>query len=319
MAELYPPIKPYKEGYLDVGDGHKLYWETCGNPNGKPAVVLHGGPGSGCSEGNRRPFNPSAYKIVLFDQRGCGRSKPHASEPETDFSTNTTEHLLSDIELLRVHHGIEKWLVFGGSWGSTLALAYAERRPERVSELILAAVTTTTRWEVDWITQGIGQFFPEALTKFRAGVPDFQTGERLVDAYYRLLMSPDPAIHSKAARDWCDWESEIVVLHPDDKPSPRYEDPKFRLAFARIVTHYFRNAAWIEDGSLLRNAERLANIPGVLIHGRLDLTCPLITPFCLHRAWPNSELIIVENAGHNGSAPGMTEALITITNRYASS
>jgi len=318
MAQVYPPIEPYDQGLLDVGDGHRIYWETCGNPKGKPAVVLHGGPGSGCTAGNRRAFNPSLYRIVLFDQRACGRSAPHAAGVEVDLSTNTTEHLLGDIERLRRHLSIERWLVFGGSWGSTLALAYAERHPDRVSELILAAVTTTARWEIDWITEGVGRYFPEALANFRAGVPEVESGERLVDAYHRQLMSPDAAVHDKAARDWCDWEMAIVAVHPDHKPSPRYEQADFRLAFSRLVTHYFRHDAWIEDGSLLREAHRLAGIPGVMIHGRLDLGCPLVTPWRLAQAWPGSELIIVNEAGHDARDPGMTETLVDTTDRFAS-
>lgn len=317
MANLYPPIEPFDSGFLDVGGGQQLYWEVCGNPEGKPAVFLHGGPGSGCSPGNRRPFDPAFYRFVLFDQRGCGRSKPHVSSPIVDLATNTTAHLIGDIELLRKFLGIERWLVFGGSWGSTLALAYAQRHPDCVSEVILAAVTTTDRWEVDWITEGIGQFFPEALAKFLAGVPHISPGERMVDAYHRLLMSADPEVSARAARDWCHWESAIVMLRSDEKPSPRYDDPAFRLCFARLVTHYFRNGAWIEDGGLIRGAANLAGIPGILIHGRLDLTCPLITPWRISNAWPGSELIVVDHAGHNGADPGMIEALVNATDRFA--
>jgi proline iminopeptidase len=315
MRELYPPIEPYETGMLDVGDGHRLYWETCGNPAGKPALVLHGGPGSGCTAGSRRPFDPTAYRIVLFDQRGCGRSTPHAGEPSAELSANTTEHLLADIERLRLCLGMERWLIFGGSWGSTLALAYAERHPERVSELILASVTTTTRWEVDWITGGVGQYFPEAWDRLRAGAPGGEGS--LIDAYHRLLMSPDPAVHAKAARDWCDWEIAIVALHKNQPPSPRYESAGFRLAFARIVTHYFRHYAWLEDGVLLREAHRLAGIPGALIQGRLDLGCPLITAWRLAQAWPGSELVTVDDAGHDGRDPGMTEKLVAATDRFA--
>lgn len=319
MAHSYPPIEPYEHGYLDVGDGHVLYWETCGNPNGKPAVVLHGGPGAGCSAGNRRPFNPDLYRIVLFDQRGSGRSTPLASESEVDLSTNTTEHLISDIERLREHLSIDKWLVFGGSWGTTLGLAYAERHPTSVSEMILAFVTMTTPWEVAWITEGVGQFFPEALDRFRAGLPEEMREHRLVDAYYQLLLSPDPDIHDQAARDWCAWEAAIVDNRQENKPSPRYEDPAFRLTFARLVTHYFSHAAWIEDGQLLRDAHHLADIPGVLIHGRMDLTAPLITAWKLSQAWPGSELVILNEAGHSGADPGMTEALVAATDRFARS
>ena len=316
METLYPPIEPYEQGYLDVGDGHQIYWEACGNPNGKPALVLHGGPGSGCTPGSRRPFNPNIYRIVLFDQRGSGRSTPHASAPYADLSTNTTDHLLGDIENLREHVGIEKWLVFGGSWGSTLALAYAQRHPDRVSEMVLVAVTNTTRWEVDWITEVIGQFFPEALDQFRKGLPESERGARLVDAYHRLLMSPDPEIHISAARHWSDWEIAIVDSFKGYVPSPRYESPDFRLAFARIVTHYFRNAAWLEEGQLLREVHRIAHIPAVLIHGRLDLTGPLMVAWRLAQAWPACRLEVLNQAGHGGGL-GMTEALVRATNQFA--
>ena len=264
---LYPEIEPYEHGMLDVGDGQKIYWETCGNPAGKPALVLHGGPGSGCTPGWRRYFNPDRYRIVLFDQRGSGRSTPHASKPDIDLSTNTTQHLLADIKLVRQHLGIERWLLLGGSWGTTLALAYAEQNPERVTEMVLEGIATTTKWEVDWITRGIGAFFPDAWQRFRGGVPQAERAGSLVEAYHRLLMHPDPVVHEKAARDWCDWEAAIVALQADDAPNPRYEQPVFRLAFARLVTHYWRHHAWLEDGILVRDAHRLSGIPGVLILG----------------------------------------------------
>jgi proline iminopeptidase len=243
MADLYPPLEPYESGMLDVGDGHRLYWEACGNPLGKPALVLHGGPGSGCTVNARRSFDPKAYRIILFDQRGSGRSTPHAGDPKVDLSTNTTSHLLADIERLRGHLGVERWLILGGSWGSTLALAYAQQHVERVTELVLFSIATTTPCEIEWITCGVGAFFPEAWSRFRDGVPEEERNGSLVEAYHRLLMHPDPAIHGKAARDWCDWEMAIVAVHPGHKPHPRYEDPAFRLGFARLVTHYWRHAA----------------------------------------------------------------------------
>jgi proline iminopeptidase len=317
MADLYPNIEPYDHGMLETGDGHQLYWETCGNPSGKPALVLHGGPGSGCSAGARRPFDPDVYRIVLFDQRGSGRSAPHASDPNIDLSSNTTAHLLADIELLRRRLEIERWLVFGGSWGSTLALAYAELHPHRVTEMVLLSVATNTAWELDWITRGVGVFFPEQWARFRDGVPEAELTGNLVEAYHRLLMNSDPAIHEKAARDWCDWEMAIVAVHPNHTPHPRYEKSAFRLAFARIVTHYWRHHAWLEDGILLREASRLSGIPGVLIHGRLDLGGPLITPWRLSQHWPGSELVIVGGAGHDARDPGMSEAAVAATNRFA--
>lgn len=257
---LYPEIEPYDHGLLDVGDGHRVYFEQCGNSAGKPALVLHGGPGSGCSVGSRRPFDPKRYRVVLMDQRGSGRSTPHAGDDPAALAANTTEHLLADIERLRRHLGIERFLVFGGSWGTTLALAYAERHPERVSEMVLASVATTTRAEVEWITRGVGAFFPEAFDRFRSGVPEAERDGPMVEAYHRLLMSPDEAVRTRAAKDWCDWEMAIIAVTAGHKPSSRYADPRFRLCFARVVTHYWRHAAWLEDGSLLRDAGRLAGM-----------------------------------------------------------
>jgi proline iminopeptidase len=317
VPSLYPPIEPILSGHLSVGDGHRIYWEVCGNPIGKPAVVLHGGPGSGCTPGSRRLFDPGAYRIVLFDQRGAGRSTPHASESGVDLSTNTTAHLLADIERLRRHLGIERWLTFGGSWGSTLALAYAERHPERVTEMVLCSIATTTAWEIDWLTRGVGVFFPEAFARFRDGVPAAERDGNLVEAYHRLLMNPDPAVHAKAAKAWCDWEMALVAVHADHVPHPRYESPSFRLGFARVVTHYFRHNAWLEDGVLLRNADRLASVPGTLIHGRLDFECPLVTPWRLAQSWPGSELVVVGGVGHDARDPGMSEAVVAATDRFS--
>lgn len=317
MASLYPLVEPYDHGMLDVGDEHRVYWEICGNPSGKPALVLHGGPGSGCSPGWRRYFNPDLYRIVLFDQRGSGRSTPHASEPNIDLSTNTTPHLLRDIELLRRHLHIERWLLLGASWGSTLALAYAERHPDRVTEIVLEGIATTTPSEIEWITRGVGAFFPDAWARFQGGVPEAERSGNLVDAYHRLLMHPDPAIHQKAARDWCDWEIAIIKLHADDPPNPRYEQPAFRLGFARLVTHYWRQAAWLEDGALLRDAYRLAGIPGILVHGRLDLGSPLSTAWHLAQRWPGSELIAVDRAGHDAGHQAIAAHIVTATDRFA--
>lgn len=312
---LYPPIEPYAHGMLDAGDGHQVYWETCGNPAGKPALVLHGGPGSGCTPGMRRWFDPTAYRIVLFDQRNCGRSTPHASDPSVDLSTNTTHHLLADIEQLREHVGIERWLLWGGSWGSTLALAYAESHPDRVSEIVLAAVTTTRPNEVAWLYHGLRRFFPEQWAQFSELAPESERGD-LPSAYNTLLTAGDPMLRDAAARCWCDWEDAIVKLDPKDPPNPRYANPSFRMAFARIVTHYFSNNAWLEDGQLIRDAHRLAGIPGVLLHGRPDLTSPLETAWLLHRAWPGSELILT-NSGHSSADPSMSETIVAATDRFA--
>lgn len=316
-SPLYPEIEPHDHAMLDAADGNHVYWEVCGNPNGKPAIVVHGGPGSGCSTGMRRLFDPESYLIVLFDQRGCGRSIPHASDPSADLSVNTTEHLMGDMERLRERLGIDKWLVFGGSWGCTLGLAYAERYPQRVTEMVLVGISTTRRSEIDWLYRGVAPLFPAQWVAFRAGAPQAERDGDLVSAYHRLLMDPDPAIHMKAAKDWCEWEAALVSVEPDSKPSLLRRKPTEQLAFARIVTHYFRNGAWLEEGVLLRNAHLLAGIPGILIQGRLDFGTPLITAWELARAWPDSDLVIVNGAGHSAADPGMIEATIAATSRFA--
>ena len=316
MPGPYPAIDPYDHGMLDVSDGQRLYWEQCGNPAGKPAVVLHGGPGSGCTPGMRRYFDPEAYRVVLFDQRNAGRSTPHASDAATDLATNTTEHLLGDIERLRERLGIEQWMVWGGSWGTTLALAYAERHPERVTAIVLAAVTLTRPADIDWLYRGVGRLFPEEWARFRDGVAEAERDGNLVASYHRLLESPDTAVREKAARHWCDWEEVVVSTTPSYRPNPRYDDPRFRMAFARIVTHYFSHNAWLEDGQLLRDAGRLHGIPGVMVHGRLDLGSPLMSAWELGRAWPAGELVVIGGAGHDARDPGMAEAIVAATDRF---
>src|SRR5918992_1311138 len=302
MAEPYPPIQPYDRGMLDVGDGNLVYWETCGNPAGKPALRVHGGPGSGLRPGSGRSFDPQRYRIVIFDQRGCGRSTPHASDPATDMSVNTTEHLLADMERLREHLGIERWLLYGGSWGSTLILAYAERHPERVSEIVIPSVTTTRRSEIDWLYRGVGRFFPEEWERFRAGVPETERDGDLLAAYSRLVESPDPDVRAKATAAWLAWEDAVISQEPQGKPNA-YSDrpPASQLAFVRICAHYFSHGAWLEEGVLLREAHRLAGIPGVLIHGRLDLGGPVLVAWELASAWPDARLVVVEDSGHTGS------------------
>lgn len=311
----YPPVEPHETGLLDVGDGHALYWEVCGNPDGRPAVVLHGGPGSGCSPGMRRYFDPERYRVVLFDQRNCGRSVPSATEPQVDLSTNTTPHLVADIEALREHVGVDRWLVWGGSWGVTLGLAYAERHPERVTELVLLAVTNGTRREVEWITRDMGRVFPREWERFRDGVRPADRDGDLCAAYGRLLHDPDPAVRARAAQDWCDWEDVHVSLAPDAEPRLSVADPAFQLGFARVVTHYWANDCFLRDGQLLRDAGRLAGIPGVLVHGRFDVSGPLDTAWHLHRAWPGSELVVVGDAGHGGGS--MSAAGVAATDRFA--
>lgn len=315
---LYPPTEPFEHGMLDAGDGNALYWESCGNPNGKPAVVLHGGPGSGCSPGLRRFFDPAAYRAVLFDQRNCGRSTPHASDRSTSLEANTTSHLVADIERIREHLGIDRWLVYGGSWGVTLALAYAERYPQRVTAMVLAAVTTTRQSEIDWLYHGLREAFPGAWEQFRGEVPEGERDGDLVEAYARLLDCPDADVRERAARAWCEWEDAIVKRSASDPPNPRYADERFRMAFARIVTHYFRHRAWLEDGQLIRDAGRLAGIPGVLIHGKADLTSPIATAEELRQAWPAAELVVVDS-GHLSSEAAMAEAIVAATDRFARS
>ena len=308
MTQLYPAHQPFDQGMLDVGDGNLVYWEVCGNPEGKPAVMYHGGPGSGAGPYWRRYFDPAVFRVVLFDQRGCGRSTPHASDPAVDLASNTTQHLMADIERLRELLGIERWLVVGGSWGSALGLAYAERFPERVSEMVLFSIAATSHRDVRWVTHDVGRYFPEQWAQFRDGVPAGERGD-LVGGYYRLLQDPDPTVRENAARDWCRWE-DTHVGGPDYRHDARYDDPKFRMAFARLVTHYWHHAAFLEDGALMRDAGRLSGIPGVLVHGRLDLSSPLDVAWELSRAWPGSRLIVIDDAGHGIGQSGMQEAVL---------
>ncbi|MET9967537.1 prolyl aminopeptidase [Streptomyces sp. NPDC006356] len=316
---LYPEIEPYDHGMLDVGDGNRVYWETCGNPRGKPAVVLHGGPGSGSNPWFRRLFDPAAYRIVLLDQRGCGRSTPHASAYETDMSVNTTAHLMADLELLRRRLGIGRWLVWGVSWGSVLGLRYAQTHPGAVSELVLTGVATGSDAEVALMTRGLGQFFPEAFERFVAEVPEAERTGNLAAAYSRLIESPDPRVRARAARAWTDWETAVAAAPP--RSVPRYEDPVFRMGFARTVTHYWGNGHFLgeshEEGVVLRDAPLLKGIPGTLVQGSLDPGNLLGVVWRLHHAWPGSELIVIDDVGHSAGAPDMAEALVAATDRYA--
>lgn len=319
MSDLYPETEPYESGLLDVGDGQRVYWEALGNPAGKPAVIVHGGPGSGASRHPLRHWDPARYRVIRFDQRGCGRSTPHASDPAADMSVNTTAHLIADMELLREHLGIERWLLMGGSWGSTLLLAYAEQHPERVTEVVITAVTMTRPSEIDWLYRGVRLFFPEAWERFRAGVPEAERNGNLVQAYGRLMENPDPAVRARAAQDWLAWEDAVISLEVNGKPGA-YSDrvPDAKLAFVRICAHYFSNFAWLEEGALLRDAGRLAGIPGVLVHGRHDLGCPVNTAWELAQAWPDAELVIIEDSGHTGS-PALGKALGEAVDRFAES
>jgi proline iminopeptidase len=301
------------EGLLEVGDGNLIHWETHGSPAGKPVLAVHGGPGSGASKGALRRFGLDRFRIVLFDQRGCGRSVPHASEPATDMSVNTTHHLVADMERLREHLGVDRWLLYGDSWGSTLILAYAERHPGRVSEIVIEGVTTTRRAEIDWLYRGVGRFLPAQWERFRAGAGN----DDVVGAYARLLEDDDVAVRERAAAEWVAWEDAVIAFEPNGVPeaySARVDEA--RLAFVRICTHYFSHGAWLEDGELLRNAGRLAGIPGVLVHGRLDLGSPLQTAWELQRAWPGSELVVVDDAGHTGS-DAMRAAVVAAAARFS--
>ena len=300
MMGQFPAIEPFSSGMLNRDQGHQIYWECCGNPNGRPALYLHGGPGSGCTPGQRRFFDPEIFRVVLFDQRGSGRSRPLASDPDADLSANTTGHLISDIEALREYHHVERWTVLGMSWGTTLGLAYAEAHPDRVTGLVLAFVTNTSRREVKWITEDVGRIFPREWDRFAAAVPSSLRDIPLVDAYAQLLFDPDPTVQEHAAREWCLWEEAHVSLTPGHRPNPRYQDPDFRLRFARLVTHYWRHAAFLDDNQLLENAHRLSRIPGVLIHGRYDVSSPLEIAWRLSQRWPASQLRVLEDAGHGG-------------------
>jgi proline iminopeptidase len=308
VAERYPEIRPYESGMLAVGDGHEIYWETVGNPAGRPAVWLHGGPGSGAMPGMRQSFDPAAYRVVLFDQRGCGRSRPLADSGAADLSANTTQHLIRDIELLRAHLGISEWIVTGGSWGVTLALAYAQQFPARVAALVLTAVTAGRRLETDWITRDMRRVFPREWDAFAAAVPPSERDGDLSAAYARLLAAPDPAVTERAAEQWCSWEDTHVSLAPGSMPALRYRDPAFRQVFARLVTHYWAHGCFLDDAPILAGMDRIADIPGTLIHGRYDVSGPLDTAWDLHRAWPASRLVVCEDAGHGGAT--MTAAMI---------
>jgi proline iminopeptidase len=325
MRESYPPIEPYEHGMLEVGDGHQVYWECCGNPDGKPVVFLHGGPGGGCKADHRRAFDPAAYRIVLLDQRGCGRSRPHAGDPDpvaarAALTANTTSHLVADLELLRAHLSIDRWLLFGGSWGSTLALAYAQAHPERVTELVLRGIFTLRRWELDWYYGGGAQaLFPDLWTAFLAPLPKelHHAGSvAIIGGYHRLLHDPDPSVAERAAAAWSRWEGSTINLRPKSTVVNSFTRPGFALAFARIENHYMRHAGFFGEGQLLRDAPLLAGIPGVIVQGRYDVCTPMRTAWELHRAWGSSELVVVDDAGHAFDEPGIQHALVTATDQF---
>ena len=319
LRTLYPPIDPDAMGMLSVGDGQELFWEACGNPDGKPVVYLHGGPGGGIVPDFRRYHDPEKYRIVLFDQRGCGRSTPHASAPDADLSTNTTWHLVADIERLREHLGFERWQVFGGSWGSTLALAYAQTHPERVTELVLRGIFTLRKSEIDWFyQQGASDLFPDAWESYLAPIPEAEQQD-LLAAYHRRLFDPDPAVHVPAGVAWTVWENATIRLIPNEAAiAAARADEAAAVAFARIENHYFTHGGWLEEGQLIRDSSaKLAGIPGVIVQGRYDVCTPARTAWDLHRAWPEAELHMIGDAGHASSEPGIVDALIRATDRFA--
>lgn len=310
MRFFYPPLPALEQGMLDVGDGHRVYWEVSGNPEGKPVVFVHGGPGGGTSPLQRRLFDPAAYRIVLFDQRGCGRSIPHVATRDPD-EHNTTWHLVADMEALREHLGIERWQLFGGSWGATLALAYAQTHPDRVTEMVLRGVFLLRRSELDWLYRGgAGALFPAEWETFAAQVPE---GD-ILEGYRRLMDDPDRAAAAAAA--WSNWEGSIVSLMPNPGLAATYADPKFAIAFTKLALHYFTNAGWLDDDQLIRDAAKLTGIPGRIVQGRYDVVCPPVTAWDLHRAWPESALTIVPRAGHAVTDMGVLDALIDATDEF---
>ncbi len=310
---LYPEIEPYASGQLVVSDGHTIFFEQCGNPTGKPAVFLHGGPGAGCNPKSRRFFDPEKYRIVLFDQRGCGRSTPHAS-----LEANTTWHLVADIEALRTHLGIERWQVFGGSWGSTLALAYAQTHPRRVTELVLRGIFMLRRSELEWFYQaGTDALFPDAWDDYLAAIPSVEHGD-LMSAYHRRLTSTDPEVQLAAAKAWSIWEARTSYLIPDERHVDASSADLFALAFARIECHYFVNGGFFDrDDQILANAYRLKDIPAVIVQGRYDVVCPVRSAWDLSQAWPEATLKIVPDSGHSALEPGITHELILATDKFA--
>jgi proline iminopeptidase len=312
IRSLYPEIEPFDSGLLKVSALHTLYYEQSGNPNGKPVVFLHGGPGGGTSPKCRRFFDPAIYRIVLFDQRGCGKSTPHA-----ELTDNTTWDLVADIERLRGHLAIDRWQVFGGSWGSTLALAYAQTHPDKVTELVLRGIFMLRRWELEWFYQkGCDALYPDAWETYLNAIPEAERGD-LISAYHRRLTSVDPKTRTDAARAWSVWEGATSFLWQDPSHIESSAEDEFALAFARIECHYFINGGFFEhDDLLLRNVDRIRKIPTVIVQGRYDVVCPLRSAWDLHRAWPEADLHIVQDAGHSAFEPGITHELLEATDRF---
>lgn len=317
----YPPLEPYLTGRLDVGDGHSLYWEECGNPAGKPVVFVHGGPGGGCGPLHRRFFDPRRYRIVLYDQRGCGRSTPHASAPDADLGSNTTWHLVADLERLRHDRGIGRWQVFGGSWGSTLALAYAQTHPYAVTELVLRGIFTLRRSELDWYYNGgaahlVPQWWERFEAPLRAVFGELRPGFDRIAGYHRLLFDPDPAVHRPAGVAWTTWEAATSTLEYSQELVDSFADPDFALAFARIENHYFVHGGWLAEGQLIAGVDAIRTIPAVIVQGRYDLPCPAVTAWDLHRAWPEADFRLVQ-AGHAVTEAAIATELLAATDAFA--
>ncbi|MGH1341422.1 MAG: prolyl aminopeptidase [Nannocystales bacterium] len=313
VTTLYPEIEPHASGLLRVDEVHEIYWEVSGNPDGKPVVFLHGGPGGGTEPKHRRFFDPKKYRIVLLDQRGCGKSRPHAS-----LTDNTTWHIVQDIEALREHLEIERWQVFGGSWGSTLALAYAQKHPKRVTELVLRGIFTFAKDEMDWFYRdGTRMLFPDAYADFLAAIPP-EEHDDIVGAYHKRLTGDDPKARAAAARAWSLWECRVATLMPDPDLVRHCDESSFTLAFARIECHYFVNNGFLESNTqLLDNIDVMRDIPGVIVHGRYDVICPPRNAWRLHQAWPESSLTLVDDAGHSANEPGILRALVKATDSFA--
>ncbi len=309
-AELYPEIEPYSAGMLELDELHRMYWEESGNPRGTPVVFLHGGPGAGAAPGHRRFFDPAHYRIVIFDQRGAGRSTPLG-----ELRDNTTPHLIADIEALRAHLGIARWLVFGGSWGSTLALAYGEAHPERCAGLILRGIFLCRKSEIDWFLYGLRNLFPEAWHAFAGAIPENERGD-LLAAYYKRLTDPDPKVHMPAAHAWSIYEGSCSTLLPNPETVAYFAGDVVALGLARIEAHYFSHDIFLPENSLLNDIGRIRGIPGVIVQGRYDAVCPIISADDVHRAWPEAEYIIVPDAGHSAWEPGICAELVRATERF---
>jgi proline iminopeptidase len=304
---LYPPIEPLETGTLALDGPHVMYWEVCGDPAGRPAVFLHGGPGAGLAPDHRRFFDPAHYRIVLYDQRGAGRSTPLGA-----LEDNTTQHLIADIETLREELAIDRWLVFGGSWGSTLALAYAEAHPQRVSALVLRGIFLGRASETDWFLNGMGRFFPEHHRRFLEALPEAERGDPLAN-FYRRIADPDPEVHRPAARAWSVYEGACATLLPSPETVAAFAEDTMALGLARLESHYFINGCFLEDGQLLRDLPRIRHLPAAIVQGRYDVICPLATAQELADAWPEATFEIVPDAGHSALEPGIKRALVAAT------